>query len=271
MGNAANPSVAGTSPAAHPAPDQSQIVECSCGTKMRAPASAIGKAVRCPCGKLVPVRSKTTQHIQPATNWLKDLPPTAAPTVVSSPHLAEQDYWDAPEVVAYDEPYQQEKSREQTAHVYLDKAEKELSQISRWGKSVAADQLNGTRWLLVFLGLLTIGFNGYGLVNIQPEVAALIAEDESAKDSEDILLLFGRLTYLIFIGCGILFIIFGALVYSFPLTSTIAALSLYLFGVFIAMVIVPESLFSLRSILSKFFIIGALLKSVVDSAHYRRA
>ncbi|MEZ6137788.1 MAG: hypothetical protein R3C53_23115 [Pirellulaceae bacterium] len=76
------------------------VVTCQCGKRLRAPATATGKAIKCPCGAVIQVPTPTYDDFQPLDNpqldpfgangigangnWLSDLPGAAAAPMPAS-------------------------------------------------------------------------------------------------------------------------------------------------------------------------------------------
>lgn len=263
---------------------QSYLVACTCGKKLRAPASAVGKAIRCPCGQLVSVPgSQAGGHTAapsslPAApviaprqaenpNWLDGLPPASMPRVVSSPHLYEQDYWDAPEVV--EEVQEDAGYRPATADLYLERAKEDVRNRGQHNLKVLSEQMNGTRWLLIFIGAVTVGYGVYRFWIMNDFVDQLIAKDESIRDRRETILMFGRIANIFDIGIGLLYIVFGSAVVRFPVATTMAGMTIFLFGNFLKMVGSPETFFTLEVLLVRGLITAALVKSVIDALTYR--
>ena len=261
---------------ASPEASNSLVVACSkCDRQLRAPASAAGKAVRCPCGQLVLVAAKNSSETkrgttvvsvaknEPTGDWLKSLPP---PQVLHAPPPqsgAEFWYVDVePEDYVPPTPVTVPDAR-QVSHEYIRGAEKELSEQRRRGDSGA---LGTAQITMILVGLLSIGLNGFLLFNAPNEVAEVMKGGDVAMSQES-LLQYVQIFYGAFIAVGVAMLLLGALIYQFPVFCPLAGLILYILAIAVSGILNPMSL--VKGIVIKVLVIIALGKAVGDGASYR--
>ncbi|MDX1927399.1 MAG: hypothetical protein SFV81_12835 [Pirellulaceae bacterium] len=252
------------------------VVRCTkCDRQLRAPQTAAGKAVRCPCGQLVMVASQKQAEakrgstvvsvVRTETNndWLKALPP---PQVLHAPppqngaefwyvDVEPEDYQPPPPVTV---PDARQLSRE-----YIRGAEKELREQKKRGSSGA---LGTAQVLMIIVGLLTIGANAFLLYNA-PNEAQEAMKDAEGGLSQASLLLVGQTIYGIFIALGVTMILLGALIYQFPVFCPLAGLIIYVLALIVSAILNPSLI--LKGIIFKVLMIVALGKAVGDGAGYR--
>ena len=252
------------------------VVSCSkCDRQLRAPQTAAGKAVRCPCGQLVMVpsqkapdtkRSSTVVSVvrkETNSDWLKALPP---PQVLHAPppqngaefwyvDVEPEDYEPPPPVAIPD--------ARQLSHEYIRGAEKELSEQRKRGSSGA---LGTAQVLMILVGLISIGINGFLLFNAPNEVQEAMKGGDVPMSQES-LLHFVQLLYGAFMAVGVAMLILGALIYQFPVFCPLAGLILYIIAMIVGGILNPASL--LKGIIFKVLVILALGKAVGDGANYR--
>lgn len=172
------------------------------------------------------------------------------------------------------------------------------------GQAARKKQLNTARWVLIFLGFITVLFNGMimyaaGKTAEQDVHDALVKKgllSDTRRFSGVSPSLFGRppadlekpvdleqlrqqLTcqvtrqYQIFSGSGIalgvVFIILGAVVHVFPVPVTVLSLALYLGGVAASGYWMPETLF--RGIIFKGIVLVVLIQAIVAANAYQES
>ena len=254
----------------------SLVVGCSkCARQLRAPSTAAGKAVRCPCGELVMVPAQKSPEakrgstvvsvVRKETNndWLKALPP---PQVLHAPppqngaefwyvDVEPEDYQPPPPVTVPD--------ARQLSHDYIRGAEKELREQRKRGSSGA---LGTAQVLMILVGLISIGVNGFLFYNAPNEVQEAMKGGDVPM-SQEALLRFVQLLYGAFIAVGVAMLILGALIYQFPVFCPLAGLILYIIAMIVSGILNPASL--LKGIIFKVLVILALGKAVGDGANYR--
>ena len=280
IAKAVAPPAAKPPPAPHAA--STVVLGCTkCDRQLRAPATAVGKAVRCPCGQLVMVPTQnapakntpTTQTRRGSTvvtvvkneagDWLKQLPPPQNP--YTPPPQSGAEFW---YVDVYPEDYEPPPpvtppDARQLSHEYIRGAEKELQEQRKRGGSGA---LATAQITLILVGLLTIALNGFLLFNAPNEVQEVMQGGNVAMTQES-LLQFVQIFYGAFIAVGTIMIILGALIYQFPVFCPLAGLILYILAIVVSGVIDPMSL--VKGIIIKVLVIVALGKAVGDGASYR--
>lgn len=252
------------------------VVPCTeCNRQLRAPATAAGKAVRCPCGHLVLVPAKNSSETkrgttvvtvaknEPTGDWLKSLPP---PQVLHAPppqsgaefwyvDVEPEDYQPPPPITVPD--------ARQVSHEYLRGAEKELREQRQRGGSGA---LGTAQITMILVGLLSIALNGFLLFNAPNEVAEVMKGGDVGMSQES-LLQYVQIFYGGFIAVGVAMLILGALIYQFPVFCPLAGLILYILAIVVSGILNPMSL--VKGLIVKVLVIIALGKAVGDGANYR--
>lgn len=257
---------------ASPDTSASLMVACTkCDRQLRAPKSAAGKAVRCPCGQLVMVPNQTKRGTtvvsvvrdEPGGEWLKQLPP---PQVYQAPPPqsgAEFWYVDVePEEYEPPPPVTLPDAR-QLSHEYIRGAEKELREQKRHGSGGA---LVAAQIILVLVGLISVAVNGFLYFNATNEVEQVMKSGNVVMSQES-LLFYVQSIYGGFIAVGVTMILLGALIYQFPVFCPLAGLIIYILAIIVSAVIDPMSL--IKGIIFKVLVIVALGKAVGDGASYR--
>lgn len=150
-----------------------------------------------------------------------------------------------------------------------------LTQQSRGKKLTTA------RRILFFVGIVSILANLYYFVAAKDEVrkeidkelakqggrqALQFQQQGALKELEDHAVQVTKLAALIFIGVGVAFVLFGAMIYRYPVPITIMALILYIASNAVTAVFAPEMLAS--GAIIKIIIIVALAKSIQAAIAY---
>ncbi len=252
-------------------------IDCSkCDRRLRAPATAAGKAVRCVCGQLVLVphnegetrRGSTVVSVvkdKQSSDWLSELPPP--PRYQAPPPESGAEFWyvDAEDIDHAPPQQTVVPDARQASHEYIRNAEKEIREQRKRGQGEAAGSLGTAQITLILVGLLTIALNAFLLINSTNEVEQVMKEGEVGM-SREALLQFVQIFYGSFIAVGVVLILLGALLYQFPLFCPLAGLLVYLLAMGVSAVIDPMSL--IKGIIIKVLVIIALAKAVNDGAYY---
>lgn len=134
-------------------------------------------------------------------------------------------------------------------------------------------KINSARNLLLVVGILTLAINGFMLTNIDNEIDGELkklnvsrAQVPPSKIQEVQNL--GFMVYGVGVALGVLFLIFAALVRSFPVPITISGLVVYVVAVLGFAAIDPASL--ARGLIFKIFIIVGLISSLRAAVAYER-
>ena len=127
-------------------------------------------------------------------------------------------------------------------------AETDEGSIGQLGQNARKKQLKSARWIMIIIGLLTLGLNGFLATQAQ---------------AQDIQLMAGAGIFI-----GVIFIVLGIMVYQFPVPCTIAGLTLYVLANAGFAIVNPMSLTS--GIVIKVFIVIGLAKSVGSALAYKR-
>ena len=152
------------------------------------------------------------------------------------------------------------------------------SGLGSLAQSARGKQLKTARGIMLFVGILTILFNGFLFFNAENEVKK-VTQDEARKaggavhpaqvrDFEATVLRFCRLIYGGSILLGVVFVVLGIIVKKYPVPATAIALILYVGSMVIFAVLVPGSIAS--GIIVKIIIIVALIKSLTAAIAYQK-
>ncbi len=157
-----------------------------------------------------------------------------------------------------------------------DEREDKLPKLGSLAQKARGKQLKQARGILFVIGALTVLANGAFLFMtpslVQREIDKEVIQQGGPQQVDPLLVEQARnemlaLNYAInglFLGLGVLFLIFGALVYRFPLAMTITSLVLYLLATVLMALLNPASLAS--GAIWRILFIVALAKSI-QSAH----
>lgn len=138
-------------------------------------------------------------------------------------------------------------------------------------QAARGNQLKTARWIMIIIGILSVGINGFMFANsdkqIDEEVQQLSLQgmqfDDAALDS---IRLQNKLIFGAGVLLGIIFIVLGIMVYTFPVPCTIAGLSLYILSAVVFGIMDPTTL--MRGVIIKIFIVVGLFKSVQSAFAY---
>lgn len=119
-------------------------------------------------------------------------------------------------------------------------------------------------WIMLVVGLLTIGANLFMLFKDLNELASIPAP----KAQKDAILGILYLIYGAFFVLGAVFVVFSFVVRSYPVPITIAALILYLCGNAFGAVLAPESL--VQGLIMKIIIVVCLVKAIQAAFAYSK-
>ncbi len=119
--------------------------------------------------------------------------------------------------------------------------------LGNLAQAARGNQLRSARWIMIVVGLMTLGLNGFYFVSARKAVDNEIAElqqqgmEIDMSQVENIV----RLQQLVTGGAaaiGVVFIVLGALVYKFPVPCTVAGLVLYILSALVFAVLDPTSI-----------------------------
>jgi len=144
-------------------------------------------------------------------------------------------------------------------------------ELGSLAQSARGNQLKSARWIMIFVGVLTIAINGYVFATndatLDQEVAQLKAEGFEIDEAELANISFiNKVTSGSFAATGVLFILLGLLVYQFPVPCTVTGLVLYVGAIGVGLLLNPLSVF--QGIIVKILIIVGLVKSVQSAFAY---
>jgi hypothetical protein len=140
-------------------------------------------------------------------------------------------------------------------------------------------QLNQARWLLIIIGILTLGANAFFAATARQQVDAEIQKEQRKAAAQgmqfivdqskvDMVVRMVIIINVVMCLVGALFIVFGIIVKMYPVPITIASLVIYVLAALVFAVLEPESL--LRGIIIKIIIVVALISSIKAAIAYER-
>ena len=265
-------------------------MKCECGRTLQAPATAVGKAVKCPCGKALRVAANES-----AASGARQATAAAKPIAVRSASAAEQqstprssvatasalatrsgpdpfasisdDEWqsllakNAPRVI-------DEKPKEKTAtHSLLEQARTDLGVNKKARQSGAKGYLASSRWILIGIGALKLVISLIQLYLLNSTMESL--EAEAGELDLDMLRFVIQVICGISIGIAMSFILMGALVFLFPMTCTITAMCLFVLTEIGGLIANPFMLINIRAWVVRIAMGGALVQAINNAAYYK--
>jgi hypothetical protein len=149
------------------------------------------------------------------------------------------------------------------------------------GQEARLKNLNTAKWIMIVVGILTIGVNVFQYTAVEKIIDAQLAEelrkegiarhqvDQAAyNQARDTAIRGVRVICLVLIGLGVLYIVMGMLVKQYPVPLTIAGLSLYVGSALVFAALDPMTLF--QGIIIKIFIVIGLVKAVQAALAYEK-
>jgi hypothetical protein len=204
-------------------------IQCQhCQRQLLVPASALGKAVTCRCGKLVMVKNEPDPADQPApiSDFLSRLPlsqQTQQSTPVDGP-----EFWyvnsDQPDIIV--EGRFVMPTRQEEAVDYLDNAEQEIKRQRLIDSQNIDHSVIHAQWVMVVFGLYMACLYGYLFLNVENVHTNIIAAGNPTQMSPDELMQHLTFTFGSRLAIGIGLITCGALTQFLPQVFTLAGLAL---------------------------------------------
>ncbi|MEM7560365.1 MAG: hypothetical protein AAF394_14690, partial [Planctomycetota bacterium] len=164
-------------------------------------------------------------------------------------------------------PEEDEGDKRTAAEEIMDRAREELGESKDGQKDQAVSQLSSARWLLFFVGGVSIAFGVFGYF----QYTKIVDDFQTLGLDADELEFLSFIVYVLIgldIGIGVLFCLFGAFIFTFPLTCTIAATVLYLSGQIFSLVIDPLRIVNVLGWIVRISICSALFKAINNAAYY---
>jgi hypothetical protein len=147
-------------------------------------------------------------------------------------------------------------------------------------QSARTKNLNSARWILIAIGVLTLGLNLFMFFNVTSEADKFIEGERKnlapgtvidpvkAAEAKETIINYGRLIYGGGAALGLVFIVLGIVVYQVPVVATVLGLVLYIGGNLAFAALEPESL--ARGIIIKVIVIVGLFKAIQTAVAYER-
>jgi hypothetical protein len=147
----------------------------------------------------------------------------------------------------------------------------DLGSLGSLAQSARLKHLNTARWVLISIGILTILVNGVLLATVRQTTMAEIRKKNMVIVDQDQFekgLMTARLIMAVPIVLGVVFVILGILVKTYPVPITITALVLYVVATLGFGMLEPQTL--AQGIIVKVIIVVALIKAVQAALAYQR-
>ncbi len=138
-------------------------------------------------------------------------------------------------------------------------------------QSARGKEIKQAQWILIAIGLLTGAFNGFMLYNTPNEVADVMKQQNFGANAEEVRQFVTTFCYSLYgglIGLGVLFVIFGLVVKSYPVPITVAGLILYI-GVNAGLAFLNPATIA-GGLIVKIFIIVGLFRAFKAARAYER-
>ena len=163
---------------------------------------------------------------------------------------------------------------------YVGEVQKEKEEKNKEFRESAATHVRNSIGILVFLGLLGITVNGWGLLTVETMLESMQGEvqedefegeefedfeDEDSFSLADLL----RAAYIIKIMISVLFLGCAAGFFKLPLTCAIVAIVAFVIGEIIAFLLNPFLLIHIRGWIVRIVIFGGLVQSLNNASYYR--
>jgi hypothetical protein len=147
----------------------------------------------------------------------------------------------------------------------------DLGSLGSLAQSARVKHLNTARWVLISIGILTILLNGFLLATMRQTTMAEIRKKNMVIVDQDQFeqgLMTARLIMAVPIALGLVFVVLGLLVKTYPVPITITALVLYVAATLAFGMLEPQTL--AQGFIVKIIIVVALVKAVQAALAYQR-
>ena len=150
-------------------------------------------------------------------------------------------------------------------------SESGLGNLGSLAQSARLKHLNQARWILIIVGIIIAGFNAFELANLRAQFNAevrkknlVIVNQAEVEKLLDIV----RMIFIAAIALGVLFIVLGLLVKTYPVPTTIAGLVLYVLYVVCSLAVDPENIG--KGLIIRIFLVVALVRAVQAAFAYQK-
>jgi hypothetical protein len=144
----------------------------------------------------------------------------------------------------------------------------EGSGLKSLGQEARKTSLNKARWIMIVIGVLTIGLNIFQYFAIQEEIKKVQRQGmvlDPAAVTQVMLPVYA------FVGVGVIYILMGVFIYHYPVPFTITALVLYIGGQLVSAALSEDPRLTLVSgFIIKILIIAGLWKAIQASQAYEK-
>jgi hypothetical protein len=155
------------------------------------------------------------------------------------------------------------------------------SGLGSLGQEARLKNLNTAKWIMIVVGILTIGVNVFQYTAVEEIIDAQLAEElrkggvarhqvdpVAYNQARETAIRGVRMICMVLIGLGVMYIVMGALVKQYPVPLTIAGLALYVGSALVFAALDPMTL--LQGIIIKIFIVIGLVKAVQAALAYEK-
>jgi len=146
-----------------------------------------------------------------------------------------------------------------------------LKPLGSLAQSARGNELKQAQRILIVIGLLTLAINAFLLYNLPNEIAQAMQQNKIGPDDADrfrqAVTASGYVVYGLPALLGVVFVIFGAIVKSFPVPITITSLVLYIIATLTFGLLNPAVL--AQGIIMKVIIVVALFRAIKAAFAYQ--
>lgn len=143
----------------------------------------------------------------------------------------------------------------------------EGSGLKSLGQEVRKSSLNSARWIMIVIGVLTIGLNVFLYFSIQDEIKKV---QRQGMILDQAVVTQALLPVYAFIGVGVVYILMGIFIYQFPVPFTITALVLYVGGQIVSALLNDDPKMLASGLIVKILIVAGLWKAIQAAQAYER-
>ncbi len=137
-------------------------------------------------------------------------------------------------------------------------------------QAARGNEIKQAQRILIVIGLLTLGLNGYQLYNIPQEIHQAIVQFQippaNVPEFQEAVTRMGYLIYGGAAALGLLFVIFGVIIHRFPVAITVTSLVLYIAATAIFGYLSPATLAA--GLIIKLIIVFALFRALMAAFAY---
>ncbi len=160
-----------------------------------------------------------------------------------------------------------------SSHSALSHAKKAADRESAEGKKkirgAAKKELYSSMGILLLMGTVRLAIGIFLFTTIGDQVDAIAASDPEGEIDLDALRTVLNIIFGINLATAALFFACGAMVFMFPMTCSITAITLFVIGEIIGLLLNPLALISIRGWIVRAAMFGAMIQAVNNAAYYK--